>query len=63
MKTILFSSLKCNIIVLVYHCNCIIVLVLYIVAIFRLRTDFDDAKNTKLLGAHGYCTQVYNNNN
>ncbi|XP_019864184.1 PREDICTED: probable ubiquitin carboxyl-terminal hydrolase FAM188B [Amphimedon queenslandica] len=23
----------------------------------RLKTDFDDANNTKLLGAHGYCSQ------
>ena len=29
---------------------------------FRLRSDFDDPPNTKLIGAHGYCSQVNNNN-
>lgn len=35
--------------------ECIIIV---LVTIFRLRTDFDDANNTKLIGAHGYCSQV-----
>lgn len=40
-------------------CNCVIIFaeVLLIVPVCRIVKDMDEATN-KLMGAHGYCTQV-----